>query len=148
MSTKYIFINETTGEITYPERDESLWWRKVCSPEVGPYETTVDVGHSSNYKRTRDIFSKFYDYFNLDPKLCKRHLYYLMYSRIMDICHVVTGEFWIKGDTSKSYTANSIGSGMGVDRCVKSHKEEFESLWSDILDVIEKHMNNIYEDNE
>lgn len=143
-------INENGNVIRweYPELDPSFWFKRIRDPEIGPYNSCVDLKPSINYERTKNIFTQFYNYYGLPQENSSRQLSYEMYKRIMDICHVVTGDFFIKGDLNKKYTISATEYGSSIGYCRKDRKAEFESLWSDILDVIEAHTQKIYEQGE
>lgn len=92
------------------------------------------------YQRTHDIFDRVYKHYGLDKAKVKMPFHYRVYEWLTQICSIVTGNFTVwNSDRSSQYV-------MRIHNrcCETAGKKEFLSLWNDILDVIEKHMDEIY----
>ena len=106
----------------------------------GPYETGEHCIDWKEYQRTMDIFDRVYAYYGMDKKRMKTPFHYSVYEWFMKIVGIVTGNFCV-WDNERKYRI------VIYQRfCDASKIQNFKALWNDILDVIEKHMDKIYDD--
>lgn len=109
--------------------------------ECGPLETGENCICWPEYKRTMDIFDRVYKRYGMDKKKMNTPFHYSVYEWLTKIISIVTGNFCVWDNCGSKYRIRIH------DRfCEEVHKEEFTNLWNDILDVIERHMNKLYED--
>lgn len=110
--------------------------------EYGPFVNGCWCIDWPEYQRTMDIFDRVYKWYGMDKKKMKTPFHYSVYEWLTKIISIVTGNFWVWNDNKSSKYTVRIPSRY----CKEVHKEEFKNLWNDILDVIERHMNKLYED--
>ena len=109
--------------------------------QMGPNEQGCNCIGWPEYQRTMDIFDRVYKHYGIDKKKMKTPFHYSAYTWLTKTISIVVGNFCIWDDLGPKYTIRIH------DRYCKATKQkEFTDLWSEILDVIERHMNKLYED--
>lgn len=108
--------------------------------EYGPLSQIENCIGWNEYQRTMDIFDRVYKYYGMDKKKMKTPFHYSVYEWLTKIVSIVTGNFavWEEGSKYRIRIRSRY--------CETVKEQDFKNLWNEILDVIERHMNKLYED--